>query len=128
MKTVFSEEKDQQYLQGFCLIKIDEHLYRYGNSNPNIDSAENTGYKKVLDKLFKMKNYVNSREALETALKAVQDIPILVISCGGKYEEIIENSSQVIMIAKLWGLLLWIQVSYKFQKMLSLFFELVYSL
>ena len=78
-----------------------------------------------------MKNYVNSREALETALKAVQDIPILVISCGGKYEEIgelIENSSQVIMIAKLWGLLLWIQVSYKFQKMLSLFFELVYSL
>ena len=92
MKTELSEEEDEQYLQGLCLIWFD----------PNIDSAENTKYKKDLDKLFKMKNYVNSREALEAALKAVKDIPIIVISCGGKYEEIgelVENSSQVVMIA-----------------------------
>ena len=92
MKTELSEEEDEQYLQGLCLIWFD----------PNIDSAENTGYKKDLDKLFKMKNYVNSKEALESALKAVKEMPIIVISCGGKYEEIgelIENSSQVVMIA-----------------------------
>ena len=91
MKTGLSEEEDEHYLQGLHLIWFD----------PNIDSAENAEYKKDLDKLFKMKNYVNSREALETALKAVKDIPIIVISCGGKYEEIgelVENSSQVIMI------------------------------
>ena len=91
-KTELSEEEDEQYLQGLCLIWFD----------PNIDSAENIGYKKDLDKLFKMKNYVNSRETLESALKAVKVIPIIVISCGGKYEEIgelIENSSKVVMIA-----------------------------
>ena len=85
-------EEDKQYLQGLYLIWFD----------PNIGSAENTGYKKDLDKLFKKKKYVNSRKALEAALKAVKNIPIIVISCGGKYEEIgelIENSSKVVMIA-----------------------------
>ena len=93
MKAKLSEEKlDEHYLQGLSLIWFD----------PNIGLAENIGYKKDLDKLFKIKNYVNNRKALEAALKAVPDIPIIVISCGRKYEEIgelVENSSQVVMIA-----------------------------
>ena len=67
-----------------------------------MNSAENSKYKKDLDNLFKTKNYANSKKALNEALEAVQVIPIIVISCGGKYEEIgelVENSSQVIMIA-----------------------------
>ena len=86
------KDSNEDYLQRFHLIWFD----------PNIDSAENKELREDIDKLFKMKNYIISREALEAALKAVQDIPIIVISCGEKYEEIgelVENSSQVIMIA-----------------------------
>ena len=93
MKTEISEkELNENYLQGLHLIWFD----------PNVSSAENSIYKEDLDKLFKKKNYVNSRKALEKALKAVQEIPIIVISCGEKYEiigELVENSAQVIMIA-----------------------------
>ena len=93
MNTEQTEKQlDEHYLQNLRLIWFD----------PNMDSGENREYKKDLDKLFKMKNYANSREDLEAALAAAPDIPIIVISCGGKYEEIgelVENSSQVVMIA-----------------------------
>ena len=56
MKTRFSvEQQDEHYLHSLRLIWFD----------PNIASAENKRYKKDLDKLFKMKNYVNSRRVLE---------------------------------------------------------------